>query len=155
MAKIQIYSLFTEEYGKNLSPKYQYNPNPRFYTPLYRLLTYNHRAMHPRLFSLYETVFATEQSLLYILYTNTYNRYPTDLWRICCANTHQSPYKYSCPSNGQFLYGSIHFYLHNRITANGGSASSSVSNRFQLCFSYKYRCCLSCLNINKKNYQPL
>ena len=71
MAKIQIYSLFTEEYGKNLSPKYQYNPNPRFYTPLYRLLTYNHRAMHPRLSSLYETVFATEQSLLYILYTNT------------------------------------------------------------------------------------
>ena len=54
MAKIQIYSLFTEEYGKNLSPKYQYNPNPRFYTPLYRLLTYNHRVMHPRLFSLYD-----------------------------------------------------------------------------------------------------
>ena len=81
MAKIQIYSLFTEEYGKNLSPKYQYNPNPRFYTPLYRLLTYNHRVMHPRLFSLYETVFATEQSLIYILFTKTYNRYPTDLLR--------------------------------------------------------------------------
>ena len=60
MANLQINSLFTEEYGKNLSPKYQYNPNPRFYTPLYKLLTYNHRAMHPRLFSLYETVFATE-----------------------------------------------------------------------------------------------
>ena len=45
MAKIQIYSLFTEEYGKNLSPKYQYNPNPRFYTPLYKLLNFYNKLM--------------------------------------------------------------------------------------------------------------
>ena len=81
MAKIQIYSLFTEEYGKNLSPKYQYNPNPRFYTPLYKLLTYNHRAMHPRLFSLYETVLQ-RSNLSFISFTQIHI---IDIQQICCG----------------------------------------------------------------------
>jgi len=47
MANLQINSLFTEEYGKNLSETYQYNPIPNLYTRPLTNSIYTHRAKHP------------------------------------------------------------------------------------------------------------